>query len=161
NNGSGGIRVTLYSTSSLQTGQQGHVGGQTGQAAASGNWTITVVDGTQMDLETSTFNTGGPWISGRFLSGATKHRAQGNLTNLFNLVTFDSFTLNHQTISVSGTFTQSNPIPTITALSSPLAGSKIVLPNVTDPNSPSIGAELVFKHTGGAGTSAAVDIMAN
>lgn len=56
NNGSGLIRITVASTAGLSTGNVIQVGGIGGVSAATGVWTITVVDGTHLDLQGSTFS---------------------------------------------------------------------------------------------------------
>lgn len=55
NNGAGLIRLTVNTTSGMITGQQVTVGEVTGTTEANGNWTITVVDLTTVDLDNSTF----------------------------------------------------------------------------------------------------------
>lgn len=66
-NGSGLIRLTLADTSSLTTGDRHAVNDVGGVTAATGAWTITVVDGTQIDLQGSTF--AGTYTSGGVISG--------------------------------------------------------------------------------------------
>jgi hypothetical protein len=55
NNGSGLIRLTVGSTSNWTTGQYAYVSGVTGTTEANGLWVVTVVDGTHLDLQSSTF----------------------------------------------------------------------------------------------------------
>lgn len=55
NNGSGLIRLTVASTATFATGQKKIVAGVAGTTEANGRWTITVVDGTHIDLQGSTF----------------------------------------------------------------------------------------------------------
>lgn len=55
NNGSGAIRLTVSSTASMLTGQLWHAEATSGSTNATGNWTITVIDGTHVDLQGSTF----------------------------------------------------------------------------------------------------------
>ena len=63
-NGSGLIRVTVASTANLATGDKVSIAGVTGTTEANGSWTITVIDGTQIDLQGSTF-------TNTFLTGGT------------------------------------------------------------------------------------------
>lgn len=72
NNGVGLIRLLLDDTSQLQTGQKWRVNGNdmVGLAAAIGNWTITVIDATHIDLQGSTYSSLDPWVSGGVLQGA-------------------------------------------------------------------------------------------
>lgn len=55
NNGSGLIRLTVASTSTLTTGDIKAISAVGGTTEANGNWTITVIDGTHFDLQGSTF----------------------------------------------------------------------------------------------------------
>lgn len=73
NNGSGLIRLTLADTSPWVTGDQitvGGVGGVTNANNSSTNpyWVVTVVSGTTLDLDGSTFS--GAYTSGGYISGS-------------------------------------------------------------------------------------------
>lgn len=68
NNGSGLIRVTVSSTSGLTTGDYKTITGVVGVTAANGSWTITVIDGTNFDLQGSTFS--GTYTSGGVVGGS-------------------------------------------------------------------------------------------
>lgn len=68
NNGSGLIRLTMASTSTLTTGQIKAVSGVTGTTEANGNWTITVIDSTHIDLQGSTFTNA--YVSGGIIGGS-------------------------------------------------------------------------------------------
>lgn len=61
-NGSGLIRLTVASTASWTTGMVAVVSSVGGVTAANGSWTITVVDATHVDLQSSTFS--GTYTSG-------------------------------------------------------------------------------------------------
>jgi len=65
NNGSGLIRLTMATTNGLITGQTVIVQTVNGVPAANGNWTITVVNSTQIDLQGSSFT--GFYISGGYV----------------------------------------------------------------------------------------------
>lgn len=54
-NGSGLIRLTVTSTSGFTTGDVRRVSGVSGTVEANGTWTITVIDGTTLDLQGSAF----------------------------------------------------------------------------------------------------------
>ncbi len=54
-NGDGLIRLTVDTTNGMITGQQVTVGDVVGTTEANGNWTITVVNVTQIDLQNSSF----------------------------------------------------------------------------------------------------------
>lgn len=55
NNGSGLIRLQMASTATLATGQIKAISGVQGTTEANGNWVITVIDATHIDLQGSTF----------------------------------------------------------------------------------------------------------
>lgn len=55
NNGSGLIRLTLNTTNGMITGQRVTIGDVVGTTEANGNWSVTVVNETQIDLDGSTF----------------------------------------------------------------------------------------------------------
>lgn len=67
NNGSALVRVTVGSTTGMATGQIKTLNLVTGTAEANGTWTITVINGTQFDLQGSIFSNN--WISGGIISG--------------------------------------------------------------------------------------------
>jgi len=64
-NGSGLIRLTVATTNGLRTNQTVTVQEVGGVTAADGNWTITVVDGTNIDLNSSAFS--GFYTSGGYV----------------------------------------------------------------------------------------------
>jgi hypothetical protein len=55
NNGSGKIRLTVGSTSGWTTGDYKTISGVVGTTEANGTWAITVIDGTHIDLNGSTY----------------------------------------------------------------------------------------------------------
>lgn len=65
NNGSGLIRLTVATTNGLITNQQVIVREVEGATSANGNWTITVVNTTQIDLQSSSFS--GSYTSGGYV----------------------------------------------------------------------------------------------
>lgn len=65
NNGSGLIRLTIGNTNGFITGQNVTVGDIEGVTAANGNWQITVVNATQIDLDGSVF--AGSYSSGGYV----------------------------------------------------------------------------------------------
>lgn len=67
-NGSGLIRLTVSSTSGLSNGQVKAVSGVSGTTEANGNWVITVVDGTHVDLQGSTY--ANAYVSGGLVGGS-------------------------------------------------------------------------------------------
>lgn len=67
---SGLIRLTLDSTRGLMTGQTMTVSGITGTTEANGTWVITVIDGTHVDLNGSTF-------TNAYVSGGTTSTVAG------------------------------------------------------------------------------------
>lgn len=73
NNGSGLIRLTVSSTSTFTTGQEGTVASVGGTTEANGTWLVTVISGTTMDLQGSTF-------TNTYTSGGTAQAPQGRMT---------------------------------------------------------------------------------
>ena len=65
NNGSGLIRLTLATTNGMITGQMVTVQDVEGVTAANGDWTITIVDKTKIDLQASTFS--GSYVAGGYV----------------------------------------------------------------------------------------------
>ena len=55
NNGSGRIRLTVNTTNGMITGQNVTIGDVVGTSEANGNWAITVINLTTVDLNNSTF----------------------------------------------------------------------------------------------------------
>jgi hypothetical protein len=69
NNGAGAIRLVVSSTATLTTNQIVSVSGVTGTVEANAaNWKVTVVDGTHVDLQGSTFTN--PYVSGGVIGGS-------------------------------------------------------------------------------------------
>ena len=68
NNGSGLIRLTVASTTGWTTGDSKTVSSVGGVTNANGTWTITVIDGTHIDLQGSTF--AGVYTSGGIVGGS-------------------------------------------------------------------------------------------
>ena len=68
NNGSGLVRLTVSSTSGWSTGNTKTVSGVTGTTEANGTWTITVIDGTHIDLQGSAFASA--YVSGGVVGGS-------------------------------------------------------------------------------------------
>lgn len=64
-NGSDLIRLTVATTNGMLTGQRVTVQDVGGVSAASGNWTITVINNTQIDLQSSVFS--GTYTSGGYV----------------------------------------------------------------------------------------------
>jgi hypothetical protein len=67
NNGSGLIRLTVASTATFATSQKKTVSDVVGTTEANGTWTITVIDGTHIDLQGSTFTN--VYVSGGTIGG--------------------------------------------------------------------------------------------
>lgn len=65
NNGSGLIRLTVNTTNGMITGQQITIGDVLGTTEANGNWTITVIDVSTVDLDGSTFTNA--YVSGGYI----------------------------------------------------------------------------------------------
>ena len=68
NNGSGLIRLTVGATAAFTTNQSLTISGVGGVTAANGTWLVTVIDGTHLDLQGSTFS--GAYTSGGIVGGS-------------------------------------------------------------------------------------------
>ena len=68
NNGSGLVRLTVASTTGWTTGDFKSVSAVTGTTEANGHWTITVIDGTHIDLQGSTY--ANAYVSGGIVGGS-------------------------------------------------------------------------------------------
>lgn len=68
NNGAGLIRLTVTSTTGWTTGDIKDVHEVGGTTEANGTWTVTVIDGTHIDLQASTFSNA--YTSGGYVAGA-------------------------------------------------------------------------------------------
>jgi hypothetical protein len=68
NNGSGLVRLAVSSTSGWATGEIKEVASVGGTTEANGTWTITVIDGTHIDLQGSTYASA--WTSGGYVAGS-------------------------------------------------------------------------------------------
>jgi hypothetical protein len=64
-NGSGLIRLTVDTTNGMITGQNVTIGDVEGTTEANGNWTITVISVTEIDLDGSTFTNA--YVSGGYV----------------------------------------------------------------------------------------------
>jgi hypothetical protein len=73
----GNIRLTVASTASMTTGEMRTVSLVTGTVEANGVWPITVIDGTHVDLDGSTFVNA--WVSGGTVSGQSTMQVSGTL----------------------------------------------------------------------------------
>ena len=67
NNGAGLIRLTVGTSAGFATGQTAAVGAVAGTTEANGAWTITVIDGTHIDLQNSVF--ANAYTSGGLITG--------------------------------------------------------------------------------------------
>jgi hypothetical protein len=68
NNGSGLVRLTVGSTSGWTTGDVKTISAVTGTTEANGTWTITVIDGTHIDLQGSAY--AHAYVSGGVVGGS-------------------------------------------------------------------------------------------
>jgi hypothetical protein len=67
NNGAGLIRLTVASTATMTTGKEFNVSNVGGTSEANGSWLVTVIDGTYVDLQGSTFSNA--YVSGGTIQG--------------------------------------------------------------------------------------------
>lgn len=110
--GAGGkVRLTVSSTASLATGEIRTVSLVGGTVEANGVWPITVIDGTHIDLDGSTFVNA--WTSGGSLTGQTVMQASGTLPPLGASLTG----LNNQPSGLNGFNTPSGSVTSVGASS--------------------------------------------
>lgn len=92
NNGSGAIRLTVGSTSAFVTGNVALIYSVGGVPNASGRWPVTVVDGTHLDLQGSTFagtyTAGGTVLLHGTLNGPNVAMTNGEGATLMNVEEF-------------------------------------------------------------------------
>lgn len=91
NNGSGLIRLTTTSTANFQTNQWWQVADVVGTTEANGTWAITVIDGTHIDLQSSTFTNA--YVSGGVVWGASPSATAAAIyQSVYNLETTPGMT---------------------------------------------------------------------
>lgn len=100
NNGSGLIRLAVTSTSTLLTGFRTTVAGVVGTTEANGVWTLTVIDGTHVDLQRSTFSHA--YASGGTMVGPIWRYGYALLNNTANEIGFYDFSNSKVAFGVDG-----------------------------------------------------------
>jgi len=121
-NGSGLIRITIADTSLLTTGDVAKIADIVGTTEANDSWTITVIDGTNFDLQGSTF-------SNAYTSGGTVNNYAGShkmMITYGTTFTDNGYLTSNLTTRGSGKFARGVGIQgtwTPTALGSSTAGT--------------------------------------
>lgn len=138
NNGSGLIRLTVSTTISIQTNQVFNIRDVLGTEEANGNWPITVIDETHIDLQGSTFSNS--YIgSGGTVQGATITPTQAGLYTTFNdnAVTIDRSKYSSIATSIDVTLTRTLAQSTVVTMGA--ASKKVILPAMNFPDAPAMG----------------------
>lgn len=99
-NAGGLVRLTVASTTTLQTGFRTTVSGVGGTTEANGVWTITVIDGSHINLQGSTFTHA--YTSGGTISGPIWRYAFAAFNNTANEAAFYDFSDAKVSFSVDG-----------------------------------------------------------
>ncbi|SRR6266404_3217161 len=91
NNGSGLVRLTVTSTTGMINGMIATVANVGGTTEANGSWSITVVDGTHIDLTPTFANayTSGGTVIAANVTGGTTNGMIGPLNSFLNPITFN------------------------------------------------------------------------
>lgn len=152
NNGSGLIRLQLNSTGLLQTGQKWNVFGVNGTVEADGNWTITVIDDTHIDLQGSTFLN--PYFFDGFgvVQGAAVIDTEASMWAAIaalaakNTKGFGYVPLDAQNV-ISGSDVLVNPMAKIVSRAFS-ASQSLTLPIMNVPNSLPIGQGVIIRNDG-------------
>lgn len=150
--GTGGkIRLTIFpSTSTMQTNQQWNVSSVLGTVEANGNWLITIIDSTHIELQGSTFVN--PYNAGGLLTGATEIDTDAHLRRVINTAAAETITQtgsNAASTQTSGVdITLTNPPPLYIGVSMTANGKKLILPPMNAPQSLAKGQVMVVENTG-------------
>ena len=141
NNGSGAIRITIGGTANFQTNQEWNISGVIGTTEANGNWPITVVDGTHIDLQGSTFSNA--YASGGIVSGPSIIDTQVHLYAQFDLYAQSIIRPGYKSYSTTGPVTITNPVAWFTSMEASTTPI-MIMPQANLPSSPPLGYPLVI-----------------
>jgi hypothetical protein len=145
-NGSGLIRLTVTTTARMQTGQRWAVAGS-GSANVDGNWPITIVNATQIDLQGSN----SAWasaVTGGYVLGATFIDTMANLTAVLNRAAFTRFQEATKSFSSAVDLALDNPLAATSLISMTAAGKSVTLPAMNAVNSVPVGVPFSIVNTG-------------
>lgn len=145
-NGSGLIRLTVTTTARMQTGQRWAVAGS-GSANVDGNWPITIVNATQIDLQGSN----SAWasaVTGGYVLGATFIDTMANLTSVLNRAAFTRFQEATKSFTSAVDLALDNPLAATSLISMTASGKSVTLPAMNAVNSVPVGVPFSIVNTG-------------
>jgi hypothetical protein len=146
-NGSGLIRLTITTTARMQTGQRWAVAGS-GSASVDGNWPVTVIDGTHIDLQGSNSAHAGA-VTGGYVLGATFIDTMANLTSVLNRAAFTRFQEATRSFTSAVDLALDNPLAATSLISMTASGRSVTLPAMNAVNAVPVGIPFVMVNTGG------------
>jgi hypothetical protein len=146
-NGSGLIRLTVTTTARMQNNQRWAVAGS-GSANVDGNWPITVVNATQIDLQGSNSAYAGA-VTGGYVLGATFIDTMANLTSVLNRAAFTRFQEATKSFTSAVDLALDNPLAATSLINMTAAGKAVTLPAMNAVNSVPVGIPFVMVNTGG------------
>ena len=148
NNGSGLIRLSTCpgnSTGGWLTGQFKTVTGVSGATSANGAWTITVVDQTHIDLQSSTFS--GAYTGGGVIGAGSLMDTAANMNaaiNRYNVQQYNQGGANYAISTILETQVLSNPISGINVVNMGMGGQIVYMPQANLFGGLPIGQPIVF-----------------
>ncbi len=145
-NGSGLIRLTVTTTARMQNNQRWAVAGS-GSANVDGNWPITIVNGTQIDLQGSNSAHAGA-VTGGYVLGATFIDTMANLTAVLNRAAFTRFQEATKSFTSAVDLALDNPLAATSLINMTAAGKSVTLPAINAVNSVPVGIPFVMVNTG-------------
>lgn len=156
NNGSGLIRLTLSSTANMTTNDVWVVQNVAGTTEANGTWPITVIDGTHIDLQGSTFTHA--YVSGGVIDQGTVIDTKASLLGIIQVYN-QNLLLNGQqgwtseisTIVANKTLT--NPVFRFYDITCNAAALSVFLPQANLFGSPFVGQPIIISNNASGGNS--------
>jgi hypothetical protein len=145
-NGSGLIRLTVTTTARMQNNQRWAVAAS-GSANVEGNWPITVINATQIDLQGSNSAHAGA-VTGGYVLGATFIDTMANLTSVLNRAAFTRFQEATKSFTSAVDLALDNPLAATSLINITAAGKSVTLPAMNAVNSVPVGIPFVMVNTG-------------
>jgi hypothetical protein len=145
-NGSGLIRLTVTTTARMQNNQRWAIAGS-GSANVDGNWPITVVNATQIDLQGSN-SAYASAVTGGYVLGATFIDTMANLTSVLNRAAFTRFQEATKSFTSAVDVALDNPLAATSLINITAAGKSVTLPAMNAVNSVPVGIPFVMVNTG-------------
>lgn len=136
-NAAGLARLTVNTTAAFQTGQKWHVSGTGG--VYDGNWTLTVIDATHVDLQSSTFTTS---VTSGSISGPSVSNTLAALWPQFDSYAQSAPRPGYAALTGAGPIAMTNPTSSVATATSMARFTSILasddlanMPNANSPNS--------------------------